>query len=79
MSCICNRCPATRPPVEKYPVAHTYTGFKIPMRPDAKLIWVGIGAKARQQSLDTLKVGDVTEWGEIIRIESAGVSDGLLR
>ncbi len=69
MSCICNRCPVTRPPVEKHPVAHTYTGHKIVMNPASPPMWVGIGVQAKQRGLDTLKVGDVTEWGEVMRIE----------
>lgn len=73
MSCICNRCPVTRPPVERYPVAHTWTGYKIPMNPNRGPIWVGIGHSAKQQRLDTLRVGDVTEWGEVVRIESSEV------
>lgn len=72
MSCICNRCPATRQPVERYPIAHTYRGFKIPMDPNRGPIWVGIGVQQKQQRPDTLRVGDVTEWGAVVRIEPVG-------
>lgn len=72
MSCICNRCPAYRPPVERYPIARTYLDMLIVMRPDNAPIWVGIGWTAKQQRPDTLRLGDVTEWGEVIEIVQPG-------
>lgn len=69
---MCNRCPPNSPPVEKYPVAHTYTGFKIVMNPDNMLVWVGVGWQNELRRPDTLRLGDVTEWGEIIEIVQPG-------